>query len=151
MTLMRLSAVPCAALLGVAVLIFPPSAGFANEVQKQAIRYHSPEEFARDPRVFKNDENLARLDANPTAPRLSRMITLPLLNFYRAYISPAKGFHCPMYPSCSSYGKEAFSRHNPLVAFWKTSARLTRCGHDPERYGVVAVDGVLRYYDPVDP
>jgi putative component of membrane protein insertase Oxa1/YidC/SpoIIIJ protein YidD len=138
--------------LWLAVLLVPmTSLAMAGEVQDKAIRYSSPEEFARDPRVFRNDQNLTGLDTGAARSGISRLVTLPLLNFYRAYVSPAKGFHCPMYPSCSSYGKEAFARHNPLTAFWMTSARLTRCGHDVERYRVVVVDNVTRYYDPVDP
>ena len=108
-----------------------------------------PASFGKsEEKAFADDQNLGELREHAT-PGPMNFITLPLLNFYRVYISPAKGFHCPMYPSCSSYGKEAFSRFNPLKAFWMTSDRLTRCGHDLRHYPVVFQDGVAKFYDPI--
>ncbi len=124
----------------------PPTAGDAPTAS-----FKSPAEFEHDPFSFSDDQNLTELEEVGSRDGLSRFITMPLLNFYRKYVSPAKGFHCPMYPSCSSYGKEAFSRYNPLRAFWMTSSRLTRCGHDLEYYRVVTVEGEFKFYDPVEP
>jgi putative component of membrane protein insertase Oxa1/YidC/SpoIIIJ protein YidD len=109
-----------------------------------------PKTFGRDAdKNFADDQNLSELGKENKVPGPMHFITLPLLNLYRNYISPAKGYHCPMYPSCSSYGKEAFSRFNPLKAFWLTSDRLTRCGHDIRQYPVVFVEDDAKLYDPI--
>lgn len=54
---------------------------------------------------------------------------LPISLFQR-FVSPADGDRCPMYPSCSAYGKNAFTRHGPLMGWILTSDRLLRCGRD---------------------
>jgi putative component of membrane protein insertase Oxa1/YidC/SpoIIIJ protein YidD len=114
-----------------------------------SVSYKSPAEFEQSAIEFTDDENLEILEREISVPGPAHFLTMPLLNLYRKYVSPAKGFHCPMYPSCSSYGKEAFSRHNPIKAFWMTSDRLTRCGHEHGHYPVVYVDGIPKLHDPV--
>jgi len=44
---------------------------------------------------------------------------------------------CRFTPTCSLYAKQAFSRHNPLLASWLTLRRMLQChpwgkgGYDP--------------------
>jgi putative component of membrane protein insertase Oxa1/YidC/SpoIIIJ protein YidD len=52
------------------------------------------------------------------------------INLFQRFVSPADGDRCPMYPSCSAYGKNAFTRHGPLMGWILTSDRLLRCGRD---------------------
>lgn len=53
---------------------------------------------------------------------------------YKDYISPIAGNRCPMYPSCSQYGRQVFCRYGPLIGFFMTTDRLTRCGNDLYKY-----------------
>lgn len=69
------------------------------------------------------------------------------INIYQKYISPIKGSHCPMYPSCSNYGLQAFKTYNPLKAFTLTSDRLMRCGHEYEFYDITLQDNGFRFID----
>lgn len=75
------------------------------------------------------------------------------LQFYQSWVSPARGFSCPMYPSCSEYSKIAFLKKDPFSAFFLTIDRLNRCGHDVHQYVPLLatnMQSTLRYYDPVD-
>jgi len=60
-----------------------------------------------------------------------------LIRVYQIFISPLTPPSCRFYPSCSSYGLEAFRRHNPIKAFGLTVWRVLRCnpwnpgGYDP--------------------
>lgn len=66
-----------------------------------------------------------------------KRILLVGIRFYRKYISPLKGFHCPYTPTCSEYGLEAIEKYGAfkggLLAVW----RILRCnpfshgGYDP--------------------
>ncbi len=64
-------------------------------------------------------------------------VPIALIKFYRAFISPLLGPSCKYYPTCSSYGLEAFQRHNFFYASWLTVWRILRCnpfskgGYDP--------------------
>lgn len=79
-----------------------------------------------------------------------QLMTLGAIRAYQKLISPSRGTHCPMTPHCSKYGFQAFSRHNPLVAWPLTADRLHRCGHDIEQYPLAFVDGQLRFSDPLE-
>tara|TARA_B100000809_G_scaffold172134_1_gene169442 strand:- start:616 stop:957 length:342 start_codon:yes stop_codon:yes gene_type:complete len=68
------------------------------------------------------------------------------IEFYQNYLGKIKGSYCPMYPSCSEYGRLAISKNG----FWgiiKTFDRLHRCSHDLENYDVIFFDGEMRYLD----
>ncbi len=77
------------------------------------------------------------------------LFTKSAIVLYQRLISPTKGTSCPMTPHCSKYGRMAFDRFNPLVAFMITSDRLHRCSHDLSNYEIVLVDGQLRFSDPL--
>ena len=52
------------------------------------------------------------------------------LNIYQKFISPIDGARCRMYPSCSSYSKQAFVKHGFLKGWVMTCDRLLRCGRN---------------------
>ena len=55
------------------------------------------------------------------------------ITFFQKYISPVDGDRCPMYPSCSSYSKQAFQTHGFFMGWIMTCDRLMRCGRDETR------------------
>jgi putative component of membrane protein insertase Oxa1/YidC/SpoIIIJ protein YidD len=69
--------------------------------------------------------------------------------FYKKYISPARGTHCPMQPSCSEYARLAFQRFGFIRGFVMMADRLTRCGNDLHRYPHVRTGPIWHAYDPV--
>jgi putative component of membrane protein insertase Oxa1/YidC/SpoIIIJ protein YidD len=72
-----------------------------------------------------------------------------LMHVYKGYVSPVSGKHCPMYPSCSSYARDAVSTLGTARGILMAFDRLHRCGHDIRFYEPVYVDGVWLRYDPV--
>ncbi|RMD82081.1 MAG: membrane protein insertion efficiency factor YidD [Candidatus Dadabacteria bacterium] len=60
-----------------------------------------------------------------------------LFALYQRGIGPTKGVRCPMYPSCSEYGRRAIAHYGLLRGLLMTADRLHRCGHD------------LQFYDPL--
>ena len=72
------------------------------------------------------------------------------IRFFQKTLSRADGNRCPMYPTCSHYALEAFSKHNFFSAWVLTSDRLLRCGHDETRLSKrVRVGGRVKSYDPL--
>lgn len=80
----------------------------------------------------------------------ARMGFTGLMSIYKRLISPVSGKHCPMYPSCSVYGRDAVARKGVLVGVLMAFDRLHRCGHDLRFYEVVFSDGIQLRYDPVE-
>jgi len=85
----------------------------------------------------------------PKAYPYHHFLTLAMINGYQNFISPSKVGNCPMHPSCSSFGKQAFSHHNPLLAYAMATDRVMRCGHEKDHYPPVNVNGFFRYWDPI--
>ena len=71
---------------------------------------------------------------------------IAVIYFYQNYLGRIKGNYCPMYPSCSEYGKEAILNKN-YVGILMTFDRLHRCSHDLENYEIIIIDGEIRYLD----
>ena len=46
------------------------------------------------------------------------------VKFYQEYVSPVRGGHCPMYPSCSAYSIQAIQKHGFLIGIVMTADRL---------------------------
>ncbi|MCY3768509.1 MAG: membrane protein insertion efficiency factor YidD [Gammaproteobacteria bacterium] len=69
-----------------------------------------------------------------------RKILILLLKMYQLGISPYLGRNCRFHPTCSSYAREAITRHGALRGSWMTARRIARC--HPWREGGV---------DPVPP
>lgn len=62
----------------------------------------------------------------------------------------ARKGNCPMYPSCSAYAKEAFSKYSFEKAYMMSCERLIRCGRScATKLQIVKKGQKLRYYDPV--
>lgn len=74
----------------------------------------------------------------------------PVIRFYQEYISPVDGNRCPMYPSCSSYAREAFENHGLFLGWVMTCDRLIRCGRDETAISPAIISGGQKYsFDPV--
>ena len=71
------------------------------------------------------------------------------IEFYQNHLGQIKGSYCPMYPSCSEYGKIAITKYG-YVGILKTFDRLHRCSHDLENYEVIIFDDEVRYLDEPD-
>ena len=98
----------------------------------------APKETAVEPKVtelFDNDE----------LPILVKT-ALFTIEFYQNHLGQIKGSYCPMYPSCSEYGKIAITKYG-YVGILKTFDRLHRCSHDLENYEVIIFDDEVRYLD----
>ena len=80
---------------------------------------------------------------------LTDILIKPLIytiHFYQDYLGKIKGSYCPMYPSCSEYGRIAISKYN-FKGILMTIDRLNRCSHDLENYNLISFEGKLRYQD----
>jgi len=73
-----------------------------------------------------------------------------VIRFFQAYISPMDGPRCQLYPTCSGYGKEAFSRNGAVVGYIMTADRLMRDNSGAYlHYPLVKVGKHYYYADPV--
>jgi putative component of membrane protein insertase Oxa1/YidC/SpoIIIJ protein YidD len=88
--------------------------------------------------------------ANEEVYHYSNLITRSLKYTYQNVISPVNQSSCSMHPTCSGYAANAFNTENKLIAWIKTSDRLIRCSNDPQNYNRTLVNGMIRFYDPVD-
>ena len=83
-------------------------------------------------------------------PAHPQIASIPLLDFYQAFISRADGQRCPMVPTCSQYAQQAFRRYGFIKGWVLACDRLLRCGHDEIRLApVVRIEGTPRAYDPL--
>lgn len=72
------------------------------------------------------------------------------IRMYQRFLSAVNGHRCPMVPSCSQYGVEAFKEHGYLKGWILTSDRLLRCGRDETRLSpVVSRQNQYFSYDPL--
>jgi putative component of membrane protein insertase Oxa1/YidC/SpoIIIJ protein YidD len=84
---------------------------------------------------------------NSATPKANAAWSTPL-KLFQTTISKADGQRCPMYPSCSHYSRQAFERHNPIMAWILTADRLLRCGRDETRLSKpVIIQGRIRIKD----
>ncbi|MFC1973767.1 membrane protein insertion efficiency factor YidD [Chloroflexota bacterium] len=67
-----------------------------------------------------------------------KSLTLSLVRFYQAAISPYTPPSCRFAPSCSQYGYEAIKRYGILKGGWLTTKRIFRC----HPFGAEGVDPV---------
>lgn len=75
------------------------------------------------------EQRTAPLPAPPSAPETSplRFLLLRLVDFYQKHVSPLDGQRCGFAPSCSSFARQAVSRHGAVRGLMMTADRLTRC------------------------
>ena len=58
---------------------------------------------------------------------------------------------CPMFPSCSEYGRLAIAAHGPVIGWMMAHDRLMRCGRDETASAPrVLVNGEWKFFDPVE-
>ena len=58
---------------------------------------------------------------------------------------------CPMFPSCSEYGRLAIADHGPIIGWMMAHDRLMRCGRDEIATAPrVLVNGEWKFFDPVE-
>ena len=107
-----------------------------------------PDECAWPPWDFAAESQPAEGLAPPEAVGPGHLPFSALMTVYQRFVSPVSGKHCPMYPSCSSYAKQAVHDHGTLLGVMMAFDRLHRCGHDLSFYEIVYVDGRPRWYDP---
>jgi len=79
--------------------------------------------------------------ARPPSEQLGARVAVATIDAYRATISPLLArtglARCRFEPTCSAYGREAFSRYGTARGLWLTAGRLARCtpwskgGYDP--------------------
>jgi len=66
------------------------------------------------------------------------------------HLSAVRRSECPMYPSCSTYGKQCIKKHGLFIGWVMTCDRLIRCGRDEMKSSpLVLINGKWKYYDPV--
>jgi hypothetical protein len=82
--------------------------------------------------------------------RIPAAIGRGMLRAYQVVFSPRDGRECPMYPTCTTYAKEAVKKHGMLLGFAMTCDRLTHEPDEPKRVPSVIVRGHLRWFDPVE-
>ncbi len=77
-----------------------------------------------------------------------------VIEFYRGplnHLSAVRYGECPMYPSCSEYGRQAIQKHGMAIGWLMAHDRLMRCGRDEKRLAPkILVNGKWKYYDPVE-
>lgn len=77
-----------------------------------------------------------------------------VIDFYQGplnHCSAVRSGECPMYPSCSSYSKEAFEKYGFFLGGMIASDRLMRCGRDELRLAPrIYVNGKIKFYDPLE-
>jgi putative component of membrane protein insertase Oxa1/YidC/SpoIIIJ protein YidD len=80
---------------------------------------------------------------------LPARMALAGINFFSEYVSRVDGDRCPMYPTCASYGRQAFRKHGFLTGVVMTADRLIHENTEMEYAPLVKVGTSIRYYDPV--
>ncbi len=79
----------------------------------------------------------------------AHVIGKALFFLYQHGASPSKGQRCPMIPSCSEYGRQAFEAHGVITGVVLAADRLHRCGHDLQFYPFLWSGGHFGRLDPV--
>jgi len=87
--------------------------------------------------LIRGNDCFSQIDTIDFNDKKKRDAFLDYIGVYQKYISSIKGGVCPMYPSCSNYGLDAFKTKNPFSAFVLTSDRLLRCGHEHSYYDIM--------------
>lgn len=93
--------------------------------------------------INKESSNIYNYDTLNIIPKIS----LVIINFYQDYLGQIKGSYCPMYPSCSNYGKEAIQNFK-IKGVLMTFDRINRCSHDLKFYPTLIINESIKYYDP---
>jgi putative component of membrane protein insertase Oxa1/YidC/SpoIIIJ protein YidD len=77
-----------------------------------------------------------------------------LIAFYQGplnHLQAVRAGSCPMHPSCSTYARQALSKHGLILGGMMATDRLMRCGRDELRSAPrILVGGQVKYYDPLN-
>jgi putative component of membrane protein insertase Oxa1/YidC/SpoIIIJ protein YidD len=89
------------------------------------------------------------------APKETNPVTVVIntgILIHQKLIAPAQGDVCNFSPSCSHFGREAFSKYGPLWGSLMTADRLMRCNPWAYQYSNTYYSGVKNYkiYDPAE-
>ena len=75
---------------------------------------------------------------------------LALIRGFQHYVSPVDGDRCMLYPTCSTYGLQAFRKHGALKGIVLTADRLLHEYDEGAFAPRIIKHGHLRYYDPLE-
>ncbi len=70
------------------------------------------------------------------------------VRFFQTFISPVDGERCSMYPTCSSYSRQAIRKYGAIKGFVMTVDRLIHEGDEYRFAQLIRKGDSLRYYDP---
>ena len=87
--------------------------------------------------------------SSPSAVSPSDAVASALFFIYQRGIAQGKGIRCPMEPSCSEYGRIACVRFGVLRGTLMAVDRISRCGHDAQRYPPSHPGRGGKLWDPV--
>jgi Putative membrane protein insertion efficiency factor len=89
--------------------------------------------------------------SSPTQNQPSANPGIWLLDIYRDYISPVKGYECPSVPPCSSYAVQVFRKHGFFVGWMMMVDRLIHEGREERSVSpLIYWNGKWKLYDPVE-
>ena len=80
---------------------------------------------------------------------LAARVLRGLVRGYQLGISRFDGPHCPLYPTCSDYARQALARHGAFLGAAMTADRLMQEAEVLARSPRVLAYGRLRAFDPV--
>ena len=60
--------------------------------------------------------------------KITTVVPLALLRFYKIFLSPFFPSACRFQPTCSVYAYEAIEKHGAIKGSWLGFKRLLRCG-----------------------
>ena len=106
--------------------------------------------FSKDELIYADKDEKDKVLINNPSNGINYLIShfsLIVISFYQDYLGKIKGSYCPMYPSCSAYGREIIQKYG-YKGVLMTFDRLNRCSHDLNDYPVLIIDKKIRYHDP---
>lgn len=74
------------------------------------------------------------------SPIFAQSVSDDYINVYQNTLSDLRNNSCPMYPSCSEYGREEFRTKPAIIAAASTADRMLRCGHEHDLYQTAISD-----------
>lgn len=129
-------------LLRVLALRYPHRVSISDAIRTQVMTVY--------PRITPAIQQAASPPRRQQGPRLSARLARGGVRLYQTQISPALGQRCSMHPSCSAYCLQAMQQYG-VVGIPMTADRLIReTDHVHHRIHPIWVDGVEKFYDPVE-
>jgi len=103
--------------------------------------------------LFIQSQNLmkAPISEIKTNPSTKDVQNNPIMyDLYKRYVSPIDDDRCIMYPSCSTFAKEAMAKYDFAIGFLYTTDRLTRCGNDLIFYKKIFINKRIHFIDKIN-